>query len=215
MKHFKELGIQKSVLNDNQQQLQHVAGGSLKVVGSCYLSFNLHGYTCTEQVYFVAGTTKTFLSINTCKGLKLIHHNFPYHTVAGAMDVACLTNQSEPSNTVKEDGQSTPSELPCRQEVMPYDATDPCNPFKWNWHVKRMMTDDNIGKLEEWFLQTFADTVFNINQHPLPVMSGKPQHLHLQEGSTPHTIHTPIMIPHHWHKGVMQRLQEDVVNQII
>ena len=114
------------------------------------------------------------------------------------MDVACLTNQSEPSNTVKEDGQSTPSELPCRPEVMPYDATD-----------------DNIGKLEEWFLQTFADTVFNINQHPLPVMSGKPQHIHLQEGSTPHTIHTPIMIPHHWRKGVMQRLQEDVVNQII
>ena len=38
---LKELGIQKSILNDNQQQLQHVAGGSLKVVGSCYLSFNL------------------------------------------------------------------------------------------------------------------------------------------------------------------------------
>ena len=101
------------------------------------------------------------------------------------MDVACLTNQSEPSSTVKEDGQSTPSELSCRPKVMPYDDTD-----------------DNIGKLEEWFLQTFADTVFIINQHPLPVMSGKPQHIHLLEGSTPHTIHTPIMIPHHWRKGV-------------
>ena len=116
----------------------------------CYLSFNLHGYTCTEQVYFVAGTTKKFLSINAYKGLKLIHHNFTYHTVAGAMVVACLTNQSEPSNTVKEDEQSTPSELSCRPEVMPYDATD-----------------DNIGKLEKCFLQTFADTVFNID-HPLP-----------------------------------------------
>ena len=46
---LEELGIQKSVLNDNRQQLQHVAGGSLKVIGSCYFSFNLHGYTCTEQ----------------------------------------------------------------------------------------------------------------------------------------------------------------------
>ena len=88
------------------------------------------------------------------------------------MDVACLTNQSEPSTTVKEDGQSTPSELPCRPEVISYDATD-----------------DYIGKLEEWFLQTSQILFLILTNTALPVMSGN-RNTYTYKKAAPHIRYT-------------------------
>ena len=70
-------------------------------------------------------------------------------------------------------------------------------------------TIDNIQNLENWFLNEFSSTTFNVNKYPLPLMSGPKQHIHLKSNTTPHACHTPIPIPHHWKQKVKEQLDQD------
>ena len=76
-------------------------------------------------------------------------------------------------------------------------------------HLPYPPTIDNIRNLENWFLKEFSSTTFNVNQYPLPLMSGPKQRIHLKPNATPHACHTPIPIPHHWKQKVKEQLDQD------
>ena len=75
-------------------------------------------------------------------------------------------------------------------------------------------TEEHISQLEEWLRNTFKD-VFDIEQDPLPVMSGKPLHIHISENAVPHVNYSPIPIPMHWKDAAYQLLQRYVAQGII
>ena len=70
-------------------------------------------------------------------------------------------------------------------------------------------TEENIEKLEKWLLDAFSETAFNVDAEPLPVMAGKPHHIHLTDDAELYAANTPIPIPHHWKKEVKEQLDQD------
>ena len=160
------------------------------------------------------------MSIKACKGLKLIHQNFPYVTIAddiatqpeekGDLEITSPSKVVEGSHpgsdmsssvvtSIQKEPPSTEfHKLPDRPSTIPYEATE-----------------ENIINLENWLLETFSDTIFNTKQNPLPLMSGIPQHIHLADNAVPYAIHSPIPIPHHWREDVRNILQLDVDRHIL
>ena len=53
---LQELNIGTNALNKVEDHLNHVAGGSINVVGNCFLSIKLNDTECIEQVFFITGT---------------------------------------------------------------------------------------------------------------------------------------------------------------
>ena len=72
------------------------------------------------------------------------------------------------------------------------------------------LLEEHTGQLERWLLHHFSSTIFNTARSPLPVMEGKPHHIHLAPGSTPHACHTPVPVPRHLEDAVRAQLDEDV-----
>ena len=114
-----------------------------------------------------------------CKNLKLVHKDFPHHNPTDEVTIiqnVVVTHEIEEEKKDEVDTVVTNvqgekrdnKKIPQKPKVIPYKATE-----------------ENIGKLEEWLLTTFAD-VFDIDQCPLPVMSGPPQHIHVKENCTPY-----------------------------
>ena len=76
-------------------------------------------------------------------------------------------------------------------------------------------TEENVDKLESWLRHHFYETTFNTEKKPLPVMAGKPHHIHLVPNATPHAYHTPATVPRHWEAEVKAQLDEDVKRGVI
>ena len=75
--------------------------------------------------------------------------------------------------------------------------------------------EENIDRLHQWLLQRFSGTTFNIHGDTLPVMEGKPHHIHLKEDAVPYVCHTPADVAKHWENEVKQKLDKDVDQRII
>ena len=50
--------------------------------------------------------------------------------------------------------------------------------------------EENLDRIERWFLEHFRRTVFANGRMPLPEMSGPPHHIHLR----PHAVHVPATV---------------------
>ena len=75
--HLSRLGIKQKHLRQPIHELKHVGGGKIHVLGSCKISIELNGKMIVEEVYFVTGVTKMFLSLYPCKRLHIVPRNLP------------------------------------------------------------------------------------------------------------------------------------------
>ncbi|KAG0725734.1 hypothetical protein GWK47_038023 [Chionoecetes opilio] len=60
------------------------------------------------------------------------------------------------------------------------------------------LVEENVDRLEKWFLEHFGCTVFAMGRTPLPEMSGPPHHVHLRPDIRPHAVHVPASVPLHF-----------------
>ena len=88
-----------------------------------------------EVVHLVKGLNLLFLSLDTCKKLKLIHPSFPHVSVNEIGTYQNVTSIAE-----------SHAYLPSRPENIPYPPTE-----------------ENIHLLEKWLLESFSASTFNIN----------------------------------------------------
>ena len=77
------------------------------------------------------------------------------------------------------------------------------------------LVEENVERLEKWFLEHFGRTVFSTERSPLPEMHGPPHHIHLQPGTRPHAVHVPATVPHHFYDEVRRQLDDDIAKGII
>ena len=71
-------------------------------------------------------------------------------------------------------------------------------------------------KLESWVRDHYSASTFNTCLHQsLHTMSGKPMEINFKPDTTPHAVHCPIPIPHHWKKVLKADLDRDVSLGII
>ena len=71
--------------------------------------------------------------------------------------------------------------------------------------------NENREKLEQWILQHYASSAFNVCEHQtLPKMNAKPLDIHYKSDAVPKAFHCPIPVPHHWKSKVKNDLDRDV-----
>ena len=63
-------------------------------------------------------------------------------------------------------------------------------------------TEEKIHKLESWLLNQFSPSTFDITSQPLPLLSRKPQKLHIVDDGISYAAHYTISVPHHWKEDV-------------
>ena len=97
-------------------------------------------------------------------------------------------------------------------QTMPRDVTVPTGGAPAQAYKSALPpSEDNCAKIEQWLLDYYKASVFNTCEHqPLPMMSGPPIRIMVDQNTTPVAHHTPIPVPVHWQEAVKAGLDRDV-----
>ena len=77
-------------------------------------------------------------------------------------------------------------------------------------------TEDNREKLEEFIMDYYKGSAFNVcEHHPLPMIQDKPLSIIVNDKVKPTAIHKPVLIPVHWEQQVKDGLDRDVALKVI
>ena len=192
--HMRKLNLSIADLSKPSLELRHVGGDKLNVLGSKIVNMELNGENIDVEVYFIKGITSMYLSIEACKKMHIIPQNFPFTNIKQSNCETPLPSAQNDDEEVEVSGAQCEKagKFPSRPKALPFPPTK-----------------ENVSKLKEWLLQTFADTTFNTKADQLPVMAGKPHKIHLKPDAIPYAAHTPIPIPLHWKDEVKAQLDRD------
>ena len=186
---LKKLGLKPSQLIPTTTAMSAANHSRISISGALPLRISgqsPQGETRTTRqlVYFTPSTNRIFLSKNACIALQLIPESFP--SVGSA------------SAAVHSTGAAV-CDCPKRELPPPKPTSLPFAP-----------TEDNREKLEEWLLEYYKSSVFNMCEHqPLPMMSGPHMRIMIDKNVTPVAHHTPIPVAIHWQEKVKAGLDRD------
>lgn len=138
--HMKHFGLTLADLTPPDQELRHAGGRALDILGSYTVSISHNDQTITDEIYFVKGVNNVYLSCDSCRGIRLIHKEFP--NVKVSQTPLEINNNSLAEQTTKPDTKL----------AIPYPPTE-----------------ENVPKLEQYLLKKFSKTVFNVID-PIPHM---------------------------------------------
>ncbi len=158
-----------------------ITDAPLDIIGTIFLQISIGDRTTKQMVYISQNCCGFYLSQTAMKDLRIVNESFPNnHTSAASTSGTCTCSKR--------------TATPARPTQIPFKPTA-----------------DNIPKLKQWLFNAFGSSSFNQCPHqPLPTMTGDPVKLHFKENVTPHAIHTPIPVPHHWKQQVKDDLDRDV-----
>ena len=197
------LGLTRSKLN-KCGKLRDVADRPINVWGSYWCYIKLNGRCSKNQIYFIPSAKRCFLSLTMCKDLGLVHQDFPLQlptiaAVTGNMHSGLpkdMINRNMHSGLPKDMINIQPGKpelfIPEKPKEIPF------TPF-----------EENTGRLKDWLMQHFSNTTFNTNRDPLPIMEGRPHHIHLKPDVVPYACQTPADVARHWEKEVKEQLDKD------
>ena len=200
------LDIPESFLVPTTHRIMGITKDSLGIIGALLLRIEINGELTRQMVHISEKTRGFYLSESALKDLKMIPESFPLNSkkeklrsqirVVGFVDHPCANRVSVLDDDNEEEKCSCipRSTAPNRPEKIPFDPTP-----------------ENVPRLKEWMLKTFAASAFNTCTHqPLQAMTGAPVEVVFKKGAKPHAVHTPIPIPHYWKKKIKQDLDRDV-----
>ena len=196
---LQELGLNTSHLTPTSMKMRAANQNSIGILGAIALRITCSAQakqpTATRQVVYISDATdKFFLSMEACKELGIIHKSFP------SCESATIADSAQANNSTTQIAEERPCNCPPRQNPPPIPTT---LPFP--------ATEENREKLEKWLLDYYKSSTFNVCQHQnLPMMSGPPMRLLVDEEAKPVAHHTPIPVPVHWQDQVKAGLDQDV-----
>ena len=186
-----QLGLNASHLTPTTMKMRAANRAAIKIIGAMAVRMVHSGRMSRQIVYITDSTDKLFLSMEACKDLGLIPDSFPSATpVMTESSASCTTTCLEEERC----------SCPLRQAPPPLPTS---LPFP--------ATEENREKLEQWLLDYYRSSTFNVCEHQtLPMMSGPPMRLFIDEDATPVAHHSPIPVPIHWQEQVKADLDQDV-----
>lgn len=202
---LRHLGLGTQHLTPVQLKMAAVNNDPIHIIGALPLRISdtrgPGGLETRQLVYFTDATDKFFLSRGACEALGIIPPDFPTigaHSPSEAKPVAASvdasTDSDPPVSCITAD-----CDCPRRQLPPPRPTAPPYPP-----------TEENRGKIEEWLLNYYASSTFNVCTHQtLPAMEGPPLRLMVDPQATPVAHHTPIPVPIHWQGDVKAGLDQD------
>ena len=197
------LNIPSYIVNYTSQKINHVGGEKMDVLGKITIFLHHNDVETPEEIHIVNGINKLFLSLNTCKSLKLIHKDFSMVHLDESSEKTSVVNSNETIDAENNPGQVLQSvkrdaQLPSRPANIPFRATE-----------------ENIPKLKLWLPDAFRHTTFKTTSQPLPTMNCRPYEITLIEPDEPYHANIPIPVPHYWRDEVKKQLDEDEALGII
>ena len=201
--HLRHLGIKQKDLRTPTHSLRHAGGSNLEILGS-YPIYIIHNDKLIEdEIYFVKGVKNLYLSLASCKGISIVHKNFPDINIAlesPKLNIdANIVQPKIPSISETKESIETDSlgrKVPIRPTPLPFPASE-----------------ENITKLEKWLLDEFHQSTFN-TMDPIPHLA-KPLNMHLNGNAIPHADYTPLPTPPHFREEMMNQLKKDVHSKIL
>ena len=182
------LGLNKSHLASTSLKMRAANQDPIGIEGAIVLRItaftqSMKRKTTRQIVYISESTDKFFLSMEACKDLGIIPHSFP------SIESPIMIDPEE--NSCQCPPRQNPPPLP---NTLPYPATEQYR-----------------EKLEQWLLDYYKSSTFNTCEHQkLPMMSGPPMSLLIDEEAKPVAHHTPIPVPIYWQEQVKAGLDQDV-----
>ena len=76
--HLKHFGLTVKDLTPPDLALQHAGGNALKIIGSYTINITHNNQTIEDEIYFAEGVSNIYLCCDSCKGIRIIHENFPH-----------------------------------------------------------------------------------------------------------------------------------------
>ena len=144
-----------------------------------------------QIVYFTDSTDRFFLSKLACIKLGILSTSFP--TIGETLEASDKLQSSE-SGITRSCQCPTRQIPPPRPTQLPYPATV-----------------DNREKIEKYLLEYYKSSTFNVCQHQnLPMMTGPPLRIMIDENAQPIAHHKPTPVPVHWQQDVYAGLDQDV-----
>ena len=185
-KHLQQMGIKYSQLQQCNKKVKTVGGLELICRGWLPIKFEIEGHTTTQPVYFCEKVDRLYFSKQGCIAVNILSSDYPY-----------------PMHSLKAHAKSI--------EEITFRQPPPQRPIS----IPFPALPENIGKLEQYIRDRFADSVFN-NSAPFPALSGPPAKIHIKPDAIPFAArHTPVPVPHHWKAAVKNSLDKDVERGII
>ena len=195
-----KLGLEQRHLFPVSMRMTAANNNGIDILGALVLritgtSPSEHTVHTRQIVYFTRSSDRLFLSKQACVALGLIPDSFP---TIGEACLSSSTNMDSPPAASTSDGQTC--ECPTRQ---PPPERPTSLPFP--------ATEENLQKLETWLLNHYKSSSFNVCEHqPLPMMSGPPMRLMVDQDAKAVALHTPIPVPVHWQDETKADLDRDV-----
>ena len=175
---LRQLGLHASHLTPTTMKMRAANQAAIGIIGALAVRITHSGKMSRQIVYITGSTDKFFLSLETCKDLGLIPDSFP-----SAAPVMTESSTSGTDTSLEEERCNCPPRQapPSLPNSLPFPATE-----------------ENRGKLEQWLLDYYRSSTFNVCEHQtLPMMSGPPMRLLIDEDATPVAHHSPIPVPIH------------------
>ena len=159
----------------------------------------------SQQIcYIVSNCDKLILSKEVCRDLQLIPANFPQ---VGSCNSLNTDNSAQVTATSQKDSGMSPLLCGC-----PPRTSTPPPPTS----MPHPATEDNREKLEEFIMDYYKGSAFNVcEHHPLPMIQDKPLSIIVDDKVKPTAIHKPVPIPVHWEQQVKDGLDRDVALKVI
>ena len=156
--------------------------------------------TTRQVVYFTESSDRLFLSKQACIALGVISDSFPTIGEVLPPDGSRVESSAAAPPTKPEPRPTRECDCPQRQVPPPKPTSLPYP-----------ATEENREKLENWLLDHYKSSTFNVCKHQLlPLMSGPPMRLTVDPDAQPTAHHTPIPVPIHWLDDVKADLDQDV-----
>ena len=191
------LGLSSKDIIPVTAHMRSADNDDIQLLGAVFIE--LEGYdvngtqTQTKQMVYISEKTQAFyLSRSACQDLGVISDKFP--------EIGEHFNNTKMATIHQH--QPTIATCGCPKRSMPpLDIDNP--PFE--------ISEENRDKLEEYILEQFGSSTFNVCTHqPLPEMHGPPMKLMIDKNAIPVAIHKAIPVPVHYQEDVKEGLDADV-----
>ena len=195
---LRKLNLKTSDLIPVKTKMKSASNEGIRILGALLL--NLSGsdaqgriFSSNQMTYITDSSDSFFLSRSACADLGIIPETFP--TIGEAFTANGETTSALSHNP----SVITPPAAPCG---CPQRSTPPPLP-----HPPVALTDNNRVQLQNFLLDYYASSTFNVCPHQtLPHMSGPPMKLMVDPNATPVAHHKAFPVPLHFKKRVKEDL---------
>ena len=190
------LNMDAQYLIPTSHRIMGVTQSCMDIMGVVLLRIEANDRVSHQVVYVSSNIKGFFLSQQAQIDLGILPGNYPIPDSYPDMQSTAASTSAVPSTNgpTAACGCRTRTPPPPRPNQIPFPPTA-----------------ENRDKVEEWLLDYYGSSAFNICEHqPLPKMIGKPLDIHFRSDAKAKAFHCPIPVPHHWKKQVKADLDRDV-----